>query len=366
MQRRAWAPIVLVAACLPCLLAQRSGVAGLRYEQRKLDGPLSVHILEVDPRLVRIEAVRALDDGVGRETVASIAQRKGALAAINAGFFRIGGRYDGEPEGIVKIRQSWYSDPTVNGRGAVGWLNNGEIARIGRVSMRWQVSSGGRSYPVDGINRPRNPNEAVLYTWAFHRSTLTDPGGIEVSIARDRITAITRQGNAAIPVDGFVYSVGPSSSVRADEWKAGTSVQVDYRLGAGEDGIDRAGPAWGAMDFIVGGMPVLLSNRTTAFQPDSEDMRAGFAEERHPRTAIGRRPDGTWVMVVVDGRQPALSTGMNLHELSRLLLSLDCIDALNLDGGGSSTMVYEGKVVNSPSDAAKDRPVSDAIVVMAR
>jgi len=55
---------------------------------------------------------------------------------------------------------------------------------------------------------------------------------------------------------------------------------------------------------------------------------------------------------------------MNLRELSELMLSLGCVDALNLDGGGSSTVYYQGKVVNSPSDPAKDRPVSDAIVVL--
>jgi exopolysaccharide biosynthesis protein len=54
---------------------------------------------------------------------------------------------------------------------------------------------------------------------------------------------------------------------------------------------------------------------------------------------------------------------MNLKEMTKLLLSLDCVDALNLDGGGSTTLYLQGKVVNSPSDAARERPVSDAIVI---
>ena len=91
--------------------------------------------------------------------------------------------------------------------------------------------------------------------------------------------------------------------------------------------------------------------------------RAGFAEELHPRTAVGLRADGTWIFVVVDGRQPGLSIGMNLKEVAELMQSLGCVDALNLDGGGSSTLCVLGKVVNSPSDAARERPVSDAIIV---
>jgi exopolysaccharide biosynthesis protein len=118
------------------------------------------------------------------------------------------------------------------------------------------------------------------------------------------------------------------------------------------------------MDFIVGGMPELFLNRRVIFESNSEKMREGFDTERHPRTAIGLRPDGTWVFVIVDGRQPELSVGMSLKELTQVLLSLGCVDALNLDGGGSSTLYYRGQVVNSPSDTTKERPVSDAIVIL--
>jgi exopolysaccharide biosynthesis protein len=78
------------------------------------------------------------------------------------------------------------------------------------------------------------------------------------------------------------------------------------------------------------------------------------------------RRDGTWVLVVVDGRQPQLSRGMTLQELAGLMSSLGCGDALNLDGGGSSTLYIQGSVVNSPSDAGIERPVSDAILIFRR
>ena len=90
-------------ACLRLLLSAPQDIPGLRYEYRKTAAPHAIHILEVDPHRLRIEAVRAMSDGVGRETVSSMAQRTGAVAAVNAGFFRIGGRYDGEPDGILKI-----------------------------------------------------------------------------------------------------------------------------------------------------------------------------------------------------------------------------------------------------------------------
>ncbi len=357
--------LAFVAVCFPLLLLSQAGIAGLRYEYRKTEGPESIHILEVNPRLLRIAAVRALDDGVGRETVLSIAQRTGALAAVNAGFFRIGGRYDGEPDGILKIRQHWYSDPSAP-RGAIGWVRGGEVARIGRLTMKWQLLIRGRSYPIDAINRPRGAAEAILFDWAFHRSTLTDPGGTEFIIAQDKITAISKGGNSGIPQDGFVYSLGPESQVSTADLKIKAPAKITFTL---HDETETGGvlkAAWQEMDYIVGGVPALFLKGHSLLERNEERMRAGFDTERHPRTAVGLRADGTWVFVVVDGRQPELSIGMDLRELSTLLLSLGCVDALNLDGGGSSTLFYQGKVVNSPSDTTKDRPVSDAFVILPR
>ena len=97
-----------------------------------------------------------------------------------------------------------------------------------------------------------------------------------------------------------------------------------------------------------------------------------FATNRHPRTAVGLDRTGTrLVLVVVDGRQPKLSVGMTLHELARQLIRLGCFNSLNLDGGGSTTMVYRDpithalKVVNSPSDT-RERAVAEAFGVTVR
>jgi exopolysaccharide biosynthesis protein len=119
-------------------------------------------------------------------------------------------------------------------------------------------------------------------------------------------------------------------------------------------------------DFIVGGGPVLVRNGkpVSAFDPGAYD--AGFLEKRHPRTAAGLRADGSIVLVVVDGRHPASSVGMTIREMSDLMIELGCVEAINLDGGGSTTMVVKGKVVNNPSDPTGERPVSDALLVFAR
>ena len=92
-------------------------------------------------------------------------------------------------------------------------------------------------------------------------------------------------------------------------------------------------------------------------------MRAGFENELHPRTAIAGLHSGKVLLVTVDGRQPGVSAGMSLFALADLLLELGAVEAINLDGGGSTTMVIRDQVVNRPSDQTGERPVSDAILV---
>jgi exopolysaccharide biosynthesis protein len=91
-----------------------------------------------------------------------------------------------------------------------------------------------------------------------------------------------------------------------------------------------------------------------------------FINQRHPRTVIGVDRRGFIWLVAIDGRQADHSVGMTFADLLRLCDRLDLRDALNLDGGGSTTMVVQGRVVNQPSDAAGPRPVSDAILVKVR
>jgi exopolysaccharide biosynthesis protein len=72
---------------------------------------------------------------------------------------------------------------------------------------------------------------------------------------------------------------------------------------------------------------------------------------------------GKLLLVTVDGRQPAISAGMPLEMLTEVLLEFGAVDAMNLDGGGSTTMVIHNKIVNRPSDQTGERPVSDAKLV---
>lgn len=336
-----------------------SGDTGLRYESRQTADPFSIHIVEVNPGKLTITAERALGKGIGRETVSSIAKRKRAIVAVNGGFFRIGGDYDGEPLGVLKIRGDWFSEPGLP-RAALGWAKGGGIVLIERLTMKWSLSLGAETFPVSGLNRPRGIKDSILFTSNFNGSTLTSSTGTEVLVESGAVVEIRAGGNSPIPQDGFVFSVGRSVDIELGSVRPGDAAKVSREFSAQETPLN----PWPSMEFVVGGTPMLLREGEFVQDFGPERVPENFVMQRHPRTAMGVRADGTWVLVVVDGRRPTLSIGMTLAELAQLMKSLGCKDALNLDGGGSSTMYLYGQVVNIPSDLAGERPVSDAILVL--
>ena len=110
----------------------------------------------------------------------------------------------------------------------------------------------------------------------------------------------------------------------------------------------------------------MIKEGRVAIPFEDEKIAAKFVSDRHPRTAIARLKDGRMLLTTVDGRQPGVSAGMSLPELADLLLEFGASEAINLDGGGSTTMVVNGKLVNNPSDQTGERPVSDGILILQR
>lgn len=125
---------------------------------------------------------------------------------------------------------------------------------------------------------------------------------------------------------------------------------------------------WEVLEHIVGGTPILICKGNLIDDYSCEQTLESFLINRHPRTAVGLKDDGKWVFVVVDGRFLGCFGGMTMKQLAELMLDLGCIEALNLDGGGSSTLVIDNTVVNEPcgdilEDGKNVRAVSDAILI---
>lgn len=148
-------------------------------------------------------------------------------------------------------------------------------------------------------------------------------------------------------------------------WRGGGDVWIG--ISGVEDGVV-AGPGWSTAAApevdVIGGFPELLDAGGRVGDLGVES-NPSFAASRHPRTAVGVDVEGRrlWI-VVVDGRQGSYSTGMSLPELAELFEGLGVAEALNLDGGGSSVMVVDGRVVSRPSDEAGERAVVNALLLV--
>lgn len=327
--------------------------------------PISIWILRLDPARVVLRAALANDEVMGTETVGDTATRHGALAAVNAGFFLP----NGDPAGLFKLNGNLVSD-TRRPRGAVGITGPAGRLRLlfDRVTATVSVAIHRRlgrktRVPVDGVDTTRLRGKLMLFTPAYHGDTDTASGGLEWAIAGQppRVTAGPFEaGKTPIPDDGFVLSFGGQvtpSALRA--LKRGTRVDLMptyVPLGGDPE-------AWAAATDIIGGAGLLARGGQFLENWAPETFNPGFAETRHPRTMIGVGADASIWLVTVDGRQPQLSAGMTLIELQSLARRLSLTDALNLDGGGSTTMWVTGSIVNSPSDASGPRKVSDALLV---
>jgi exopolysaccharide biosynthesis protein len=117
---------------------------------------------------------------------------------------------------------------------------------------------------------------------------------------------------------------------------------------------------------LLASTPLLIENSQITSQ--IENQSSNFYVKKHPRSAVGLLQNGNWVFVVVDGRKKR-SVGFTIVELAKFMLELGCTNALNLDGGGFSTMVIKNQIVNLPSGQKfglfkNERPVSNTLLIL--
>ena len=120
-------------------------------------------------------------------------------------------------------------------------------------------------------------------------------------------------------------------------------------------------PDWSVVSDAIGGGPVLVRDGAPVYR-SNEAFTTSQLAPRGPRTAVGQRADGGIVLLTTDGRQPGFSVGMTNFELAQALVRYGAVRGMALDGGGSSTMAFEGAVLNSPSDG-RERAVSTALML---
>lgn len=342
----------------------RDGVEYAEYE-REIDGvPVKMNLLRLDLTKVRLDVVHAMDAAIGLEKTSSIAARHGAFAAINAGFFRLDTSiFAGDASGILQIDGKLLSESYAD-RIALGIINGKDRTEVSIGNLKSEISfvrGVDETFAVSGINRERKKDEIVLFTPEFHRTTLTDSSGFELIVKGRLVEEIRKNtGSSIIPSNGFVISVSNEKYSKLSQKKN------IIRLRKSIEPLEKSQSVFFSQaEDIVGGVPQLIKNGRIKITWEAEKSSKSFVETKHPRTAVAKLKDGKFLMVTIDGRSES-SGGISLENLAKFLLELGATDAMNLDGGGSTTMFVDGKVVNKPSDKEGERRVSDAILVFPR
>ncbi|MEO5860374.1 MAG: phosphodiester glycosidase family protein [Pyrinomonadaceae bacterium] len=333
---------------------------------------VKINLLRLDLAKVRLDVHHALDKAIGLETTSSIATRKGAVAAINSGFFRLDKSiWAGENVGLLQVDYRLVSEPSQNRTSLL-------ISNLPNITLTgFGQPDGGLIFNESqfalSVNRELKKSDLVVYTPEFGESTLTPRGTTEIVLnnCRKFCRSIERKenaGNSMIPAGGYVIAIG--SEPTPDQIRfIGTLVNWNSFLPRNllkgiQDSLPHAGKKYAPEDAVAG-VPQLIKNGKIDITWEQEKASKSFVETRHPRTAVANLKDGKFLMVTVDGRSES-SGGISLQDLAQYLLSLGAVEAMNLDGGGSTTMFLDGRVVNTPSDKEGERKVGDAIVVTLR
>lgn len=333
------------------------GVKYYTFERKNAEGnPLKGFVIELNPNqpLLELRPVLGKDKLTGFETLSSMAQRHGAVAAINGGFFA----GDGYPIGhlVIDGETKVLFDENVY-RTSLAIMENGRVV-IDNIQPVLAVHLPGveERLLVDCLNRWPVADGIGLYKEDWGRPTSPATTGLvtEIAVNKNNVveTVVQGVGGLPIPEGGYVVSFWGEKAHLASHVAVGDKVWVGQYFGEG----------MGGLKHLLSGGPLLVKDG----KPVDNAAKEGFTGNilnNAPRTAVGVKSNGNIILVVIDGRQPGYSAGVKFAELSEIMIDLGAVTAVNLDGGGSTEMIVDGKIVNKPSDG-KERGLSNALLVL--
>ena len=330
------------------------------------DQPWTINLLEVDlaNSNVDIETIKARDLVAGYETTRQMSARRSfnkhwIAGVVNGDFYQKGGT----PINTQVIEGKILKSP--NNRSLFGiYYDKTPFIAVPSYSGKIVLTKG-NTYAIQGINQNRDSNQLVLYNSFFGDSTGTNRYGAEISFRLLDAWAVNEpfrvivseidsvKGNGEIKVNGGLLSGHGWARVwLLMEMSLGDTLKLILKLTKSDKKIKEA----------IGGLPRIIRDGLTSIEKGGR-----FADVRHPRTGIGFSEDGSKLFLfTVDGRQENYSKGMTLYEMADFMRSIGVYQGINLDGGGSTTMVVANRIVNRPSDATGERPVANALLVISK
>lgn len=328
-----------------------NGIMHKRWVERTARGPIQVNLLRVDPKTVNIVPRLAYNRMGEKERLLDMVVNTGAYAGINASFYK---QDVGIPIGMILINKELVSGPLYN-RSTLGITQDGSPI-IAQLDLQGHITlKNGLEIPINNVNQPRvTLTQIVLYTDRWGTLAPDVPrNGFQIQIVDNKVTAVSRDNPLPIPKEGYVVS-GPNITGLAMMAQEKNPIELMfYTL-----------PDWSNMAHAVTGGPYLIKNGKTYIDVKAQHFSSRSLGTYEPRTAVGIDKDNMLLFITVDGRQKDKSVGVSLWELAGLLKGLGAVTAMNLDGGSSTQMVVDGRIVNSPVNPA-GIPITSGLLMYA-
>jgi hypothetical protein len=357
-----------VALVFPALAGAGEALApGITHEQQLLFSagrPVVLHVVRTPPPgdLYRLRPVLSGGTVLGGKTVPRMqAQRSSRATAVgvNGDFFHL---KSGNPSGLF-LRDGVLATPPHRDRSAIALGLDGRLlVDLFRLAATWRAGAGA-AHRLHDLNRPVAEGDRVgLFTDSWGGPTPHVRRSVEIVLARlpttrldteltGTVVGVARGGRTVIPRGGAVLQArGAARGVLQAEAPVGATVTVQL----GVEGLPT-----GTLDGIGGG-PVLVRDGIPVRRP-GEQFTHSHLTRRHPRTAVGQLANGGLLFVVADGRS-SRSFGLTTWALARTMADLGAVTAMSFDGGGSSTLAFDGRVLNTPADG-RPRSVATGLFV---
>lgn len=315
---------------------------GLRWQQQWVslgNSKFPVVGLEVDPRQagLSLRPMLSATSGsniTGTAPLAATTQHNQGIAAINGGFFNRNNRL---PLGAIRSADRWLSGPILS-RGALGWSDRGEVT-VGRLSLRETLTANGQPILLQATNSGYVGAGVARYTpdWGSSYSTIIDRETL-VTVRNHQVTSqkpVAQAGQAApIPGDGYLLVIRADAAA-LDKLAVGTKLEITAQTQPDE---------FSRFAQVMGAGPLLIQNRQIVLDAQAEKFSASFIQEEAPRSVIATNPQSKLLLLTVHNR--VNGSGPTLAELAQLMHQLGLVNALNLDGGSSTTLYLGGQILN--------------------
>lgn len=306
-----------------------------------------IYSARIPQDVLRTRATMALasEHGARSMVLTELARLEGAALVVNTAYFDT---KSGTPVSLVVSDGKLVTLPVKPGRAALIVDDTGR-PRIYRPGLEVWLEADGQRLRVQGFNQPASPGMVVAYTPAFPAAKLS-PDAIYYRLVS--MGSLTPLSLAEIKQEGFADSfIAVNLSPEANPLSGAKEVVFKWKL---------TDPAKSPVDarFAVCAAPMLVEKGAVNITCDEDDVPADIATSVRARTAIGVDKNDALVIVVVRESKEAGIAGMSLSALAQYMLKLGSVDALNLDGGGSSEFVLNGAPMNVPYGGERKIPVA--------